>query len=96
MAKANLMLLAVAIVCALSVVTSQHKARKLFVELQQEKERAQQMEVERGQLQLEQATWAMAARVEKIASAKLQMQLPDSSQVRFVHDRQVKGIPAQP
>lgn len=90
------MLLIVAIACALSVVTSQHKARKLFVELQQEKDRAQQMEVERGQLQLEQATWAMAARVEKIASAKLQMQLPDSSQVRFVHDRQVKGSSTQP
>jgi len=96
MAKVNLLLVLAVVVCALSVVTSQHKARKLFVELQKEKEQAQQMEVEWGQLQLEQATWAMAARVEKIASAKLQMQLPGSSQVRFVRDSQMKGIASQP
>jgi cell division protein FtsL len=69
----------------LGVVTSQHKARKLFVELQKEKDRAQQMEVEWGQLQLEQSTWAMPARVEKVASIKLQMQLPKSSQIQFIH-----------
>ena len=96
MAKANLLIVLAVVVCALSVVTSQHKARKLFVELQQEKERAQQMEVEWGQLQLEQATWAMAARVEKIASARLQMQLPGSSQVRFVRERQMKEPVTQP
>ena len=52
------LLLVVVVVCALSVVTSQHKARKLFIELQKEKEQAQQMDVEWGQLQLEQSTWA--------------------------------------
>lgn len=96
MVRANLVFLAAVIACALSVVTSQHKARKLFVELQQEKERAQQMEVEWGQLQLEQATWAMVARVEKIATAKLQMQLPSSEQLRIVRDRQMKETAAQP
>ena len=82
--KVHLLLLVVVIACALGVVTSQHKARKLFVELQKEKDRAQQMEVEWGQLQLEQSTWAMPARVEKIASLKLQMQLPKSAQIQFV------------
>jgi len=65
-------------------VTSQHKARKLFVELQKEKDRAQQMEVEWGQLQLEQSTWAMPTRIEKIASRQLQMQLPKGAQIQFV------------
>ena len=80
----QLLLLVVAIACALGVVTSQHKARKLFVELEKEKDRAQQMEVEWGQLQLEQGTWAMPARVENIASSKLQMQLPKSMQIQFI------------
>ena len=84
MTKVQILLLAVVIACALGVVTSQHKARKLFVELQKEKDRAQQMEVEWGQLQLEQSTWAMSARVEKIAAIKLQMQLPKSSQIQFI------------
>lgn len=84
MLKLNLALLCVVIVCALSVVTSQHKARKLFVELQSEKDKAQQMEVEWGQLQLEQSTLALPARVERIASRQLQMQMPQSKQIQFV------------
>ena len=80
----QLLLLVAVIACALGVVTSQHRARKLFVELEKEKERAQQMEVEWGQLQLEQGTWAMPARVENIASTKLQMQLPKSAQIQFI------------
>ena len=76
MARLNLILLAVLVVCALSVVTSQHKARKLYVELQKEQELAKQLEVEWGQLQLEQSTWAMHARIEKIASGQLMMRVP--------------------
>ncbi len=80
----NALLLAAVVMCALSVVTSQHKARKLYIELQKEKERAQQMEVEWGQLQLEQSTWATPARVEKVAVQQLRMQLPNSGQVQFI------------
>ncbi|MEO8331475.1 MAG: cell division protein FtsL [Gallionella sp.] len=80
----NALLLAAVVVCGLSVVTSQHKARKLYIELQKEKEQAQQMEVEWGQLQLEQSTWAMPARVEKIATQQLKMQLPKNGQVQFI------------
>jgi len=80
----NALLLVAVVMCGLSVVTSQHKARKLYIELQKEKEFAQQMEVEWGQLQLEQSTWATPARVEKVATQQLRMQLPKSGQVRFV------------
>ena len=83
-AKANLLMLLLAIACALGVVSSQHKARKLFVELQKEQEIARQMEVEWGQLQLEQSTWAIPTRVEKIASRQLQMQQPKSEKIQFV------------
>lgn len=90
-ARLNLLLLSLAIACALGVVTSQHKARKLFVELQKEQELARQMEVEWGQLQLEQSTWAMPTRVEKIASRQLQMQLPGSEKIQFIRLEQVSG-----
>lgn len=82
-------LLVLLVVCALSVVTSQHKARKLFIAMQQEKGQARQMEVEWGQLQLEQSTWAAPARVEKIASQQLQMQLPKKEQIRLVRTGQL-------
>ena len=78
------LLLVTVVLSALSIVTSQHKARKLFIELQKEKEHAQQMEVEWGQLQLEQSTWAAPARVEQVAAQKLQMQLPKNGQVQFI------------
>ena len=80
----NVPLRAAVVVCALSVVTSQHKARKLYIELQKQKEQAQQMDVEWGQLQLEQSTWATPARVEKVAARQLQMQLPKNGQVQFI------------
>ncbi len=84
MARLNLILLAVLVVCALSVVTSQHRARKLYVELQREQELAKQLEIEWGQLQLEQSTWAMHARIEKIASGQLLMRVPPPSRVQVV------------
>ncbi|MDD2722120.1 MAG: cell division protein FtsL [Gallionella sp.] len=80
----NVLLLVLVVAGALSVVTSQHKARKLYLAMQQEKEHARQMEVEWGQLQLEQSTWAAPARVESIATARLQMRLPQKEQVRFI------------
>ncbi len=80
----QVLLLMLVIAAALSVVTSQHQARKLFISLQQEKEHARQMEVEWGQLQLEQGTLAGRARVERIASEQLQMQLPPKERVRFI------------
>jgi len=78
------LLLVAVVLCALSVVTSQHKARKLFIELQNEKQQAQKMDVEWGQLQLEQSTWATPARVEQVAVRKLQMQLPKNGQVQYI------------
>ena len=84
MARLNLILLGALVVCALSVVTSQHTARKLYVELQREQEQARRLDVEWGQLQLEQSTWAMHARVEKIASRNLLMRVPPASRVQMV------------
>lgn len=96
MTRANLLLLLAVVACALGVVTSQHKARKLFVELQKEKDQAQQMEVEWGQLQLEQSTWAMPARVERIAARQLHMQMPKKGQTRYVRIEPTGGASAQP
>ncbi|MBI2312736.1 MAG: cell division protein FtsL [Betaproteobacteria bacterium] len=84
MTRLNLVLFLVLIACALGVVTSQHKARKLFVELQKEQERAKQLDVEWGQLQLEQSTWAMHSRIEKLASRELRMTVPPPSRIQVV------------
>jgi cell division protein FtsL len=84
LARINLILLLLLTACALGLVTSQHKARMLFSELEREQERAKQLDVEWGQLQLEQSTWAMHARVEKIARERLRMSVPDSRRSQVV------------
>ena len=96
MTKLHLLLLLMVIVSALSVVTSQNEARKLYTALQTEDDLAQQMEVEWGQLQLEQSTWAMSARVEKIAVNKLKMQLPESQQIQFIYTEDLSESLTQP
>lgn len=90
MTRINLLLLCVLVGCALSLVTSRHQARRTFNELERAREQARQYEVEYGQLSLEQSTWAMPARVEKIARESLHMQMPLPSRVQVVESRAAK------
>jgi cell division protein FtsL len=84
MVRLNLLLLAVLVGCALSLVTSRHQARKLYVELERQQAATRGYETEYGQLQLEQSTWAMPARTEKIAREQLKMQMPGPGRVEIV------------
>jgi len=93
MARLTLALLVLLIACALALVTSQHRARKLYVELQKEQELARSLDVEWGQLQLEQSTWAMHARIEKVATQALGMRAPTSGRVQMVPPAPGEGWP---
>lgn len=79
MLRFNVLLLILAVVCALGAVTGQHRARKLFQDLEGEQERVRKLDVEFGQLQLELSTWATHPRIEKIARDNLHMTTPDAS-----------------
>jgi cell division protein FtsL len=83
-AKLNLLLLAVLVACALGLVTSQHKARKLFSDLERERNRARELDVEYGRLQLEASTWGLHTRVERIALGTLGLRAPDPRRVRVI------------
>ena len=84
MLRVNLLLLALLVGCGVSLVTSRHQARKLFVEQERGQAQSHGYETEFGQLQLEQSTWAMPARVEKIARTSLGMELPNAARVEIV------------
>jgi len=84
MVKLNLVLLAVTVACALSLVTSRHQARKLFVELERAQAQSRAYEIEYDQLQLEQSTWAAPARVERLAREQLKMQLPGPGRIQVI------------
>jgi cell division protein FtsL len=79
MIRVNFLLLALVIACALGVITSQHQARKRFIEIETEQAAAKKIAEEWTQLQLEQSTWATHQRVATIASSQLGMRLPDPS-----------------
>jgi cell division protein FtsL len=91
--RLNLVLLAVLVACAVSLVASRHQSRKLFVDLEREQARARAYEVEYGQLQLEQSTWSMPARVEKVAREQLRMQVPPAGRVDVV---EIPGLGGKP
>jgi cell division protein FtsL len=83
-AKLNLLLLAVLVACAIGLVTSQHRARKLFSDLEREQSHARELDIDYGRLQLEASTWGLHQRVEKIATGSLGMRAPDPRRVRVV------------
>ena len=85
MTRVNLLLLAALIVCALSVVTSQHQARKSFIELQSEKDREAKLDQEWRELQIESQTLGTHKRIEQRASRELGMTLPDPKQTVMVN-----------
>ncbi len=84
MTRLNLMLLAVVVLCSLGVVMSQHKARKAYSELQKLQADARALDIEWGQLQLEQSTWATHSRIETEAGNRLSMRVPDEGHLQVV------------
>jgi len=73
--RISLLALAV-IISAVSVVYAKHQARKLFVEVQSLGYEKDRMDVEWGQLQLEQGTLTTQGQVEHDARTRLGMIIP--------------------
>ncbi|MES2502596.1 MAG: cell division protein FtsL [Pseudomonadota bacterium] len=89
MTRINFILFFVLIAVSLGVITSQHKARKLYFELEQQQDLTRKFDTEYGQLQLEQSTWAMHSRVEELAAKKLKMQVPDATRIQVIAKEEV-------
>ena len=84
MTRINTLLLLVLIGCALSVVTSQHKARKFFIELQMEQESERKLDSEWRELQIEAQTQGAGKRIERKAASELGMGMPDPKKTVIV------------
>jgi cell division protein FtsL len=69
---------------ALGVVYGKQEARNRFNELQKLITQRDDLDIEWGQLQLEQSTWATHGRVEKVAHDDLGMVTPQASELRIV------------
>lgn len=69
---------------AAGAIYCKHRARALFVELEALNARRDNLEIEWGQLQLEQSAWSTHAFVERVASAKLRMAMPPPKEIEIV------------
>lgn len=78
---------AVCVLSAFAVIYTKHESRKLFVELEALTTERDALNIEWGQLQIEQSTWATHGRIEQVANDKLSLVRPEATEV-FVIERQ--------
>jgi cell division protein FtsL len=69
---------------AAGAIYSKHRARELFVELERLNGRRDNLQIEWGQLQLEQSAWSTHAFVERVASTKLHMAMPPPKEIEII------------
>ena len=80
-------LVAVCVLSALAIIYTKHESRKLFVELEDLTTERDALNIEWGQLQIEQSTWATHARIERLAIEEMSLIRPLSEEI-YVIERQ--------
>ena len=96
MSKTHFILLALLLASALATVASTHRSRKLFIALENAQAEQKRIEIEWGQLQLEQSTWAKHALVEGIAVKQLGMRATDATRTQYVAPDAVRAAMVPP
>ncbi|KAF1701082.1 cell division protein FtsL [Pseudoxanthomonas suwonensis] len=79
----GILLLAV-VATGIAVVYERYRHRQLFVELTRLERQRDELNIEFGRLQLEQATWAQANRIDQVARERLGMKFPDAEDIVVV------------
>ena len=69
---------------AVGVVYARHRHRQAFIELSSVEKARDELNIEFGRLQLEQATWAETGRIEQVAREQLGMKFPEGGDVVVV------------
>jgi cell division protein FtsL len=72
------------VLSALALVYTKHESRKLFVELESLTQERDDLNIEWGQLQIEQSTWATHARIEQVATDDLSLVRPVASEIYVI------------
>ena len=84
MAKLTALLTGMLLTCALLLVTSQHQARKAFIDLERAQATARKHEIEWNQLQLEQTRLAKHSLIDLAVRAKGDLHIDDHHTVEDV------------
>jgi cell division protein FtsL len=78
------LLWAAALGSAAGAIWCKHRARELFVQLEALNARRDNLEIEWGQLQLEQSAWSTHAFVERVAGTRLHMAMPPPKEIEII------------
>jgi cell division protein FtsL len=73
-----------ALASAAGAIYCEHRARELFIQLEALNARRDNLQIEWGQLQLEQSAWSSHAFVERVASTRLHMAMPPPQSIEVV------------
>ena len=77
-------LVLVCVVSAIALIYTKHESRKLFVEFERLSDERDELNIEWGQLQIEQSTWATHARIEQVATSKLKLSRPVTQEIYVI------------
>ncbi|MFN7781568.1 MAG: cell division protein FtsL [Aquimonas sp.] len=80
----GLPLLVGVVLSGIALVQSRHAHRQLFAELNRLEAQRDELNIEFGRLQLEQATWGETFRIERVAREQLGMRSPEPAEVQVV------------
>ncbi|NZA28379.1 cell division protein FtsL [Luteimonas sp. SJ-92] len=74
-------LLLASVITAIGVVHARHQHRQLFVQLTRLEAARDELNIDFGRLQLEQATWAESNRIDQVARQRLGMKFPETADI---------------
>ena len=69
---------------AIAVVFARHEHRQLFIQLSKLEKARDELNIDFGRLQLEQATWAESNRIDQVARNRLGMKFPETGDIVVV------------
>lgn len=100
MHRLNIVLIALLAGCAIAVITAQHHARRLFVELERAQGQSRQLELDWNQLRVQQTSLATAALIDAKARRDLGMEAVTADRTLHLvrdpdtHALQIGALPA--
>ncbi|MDX1403185.1 MAG: cell division protein FtsL [Woeseiaceae bacterium] len=82
-----MVLVLVCVMSAIALVYTKHESRNLFVEMERLTRERDELNIEWGQLQIEQSTWATHGRIERLALEELALVRPKSTEIYLIEEQ---------
>jgi cell division protein FtsL len=79
-----LVLVAAVVITAIGIAHARHRHRQLYIEITRLERARDELNIEFGRLQIEQATWAESNRIDQVARQRLGMRFPSTQEIVVV------------